>query len=31
VVRLGVFQGEFHWHKHDREDEVFYVLEGERY
>lgn len=29
VVRLGVFEGEFHWHKHDREDELFYVLEGE--
>jgi len=28
VVRLGVFEGEFHWHKHDREDEFFYVLEG---
>jgi mannose-6-phosphate isomerase-like protein (cupin superfamily) len=28
VTRLGVFQGEFHWHKHDREDEFFYVLEG---
>lgn len=28
VVRLGVFHGEFHWHKHDREDEVFYVMEG---
>ena len=28
VMRLGVFEGEFHWHKHDREDEVFYVLEG---
>jgi len=28
VVRVGVFQGEFHWHKHDREDEVFFVLEG---
>ena len=28
VVRLGVFQGEFHWHKHDREDEFFYVIEG---
>jgi mannose-6-phosphate isomerase-like protein (cupin superfamily) len=28
VVRLGVFEGEFHWHKHDREDELFYVLEG---
>jgi len=29
VARLGVFEGEFHWHKHDREDEVFFVLEGE--
>ncbi len=28
VVRLGVFLGEFHWHKHDREDEFFFVLEG---
>ncbi len=28
VVRIGVFHGEFHWHKHDREDELFYVLEG---
>ena len=28
VVRLGVLQGEFHWHKHDREDEFFFVLEG---
>jgi mannose-6-phosphate isomerase-like protein (cupin superfamily) len=29
VVRLGVMQGEFHWHKHDTEDEFFFVLEGE--
>jgi len=28
VVRLGVVQGEFHWHKHDQEDEFFYVVEG---
>ena len=28
VVRLGVLQGEFHWHKHDKEDEFFYVIEG---
>jgi mannose-6-phosphate isomerase-like protein (cupin superfamily) len=28
VVRLGVFEGEFHWHKHDLEDELFFVLEG---
>lgn len=24
VVRLGVMQGEFHWHHHDEEDEFFY-------
>lgn len=29
VVRLGIFQGEYHWHKHDCEDECFIVLEGE--
>jgi len=29
VVRLGIFQGEYHWHKHDAEDECFVVLEGE--
>jgi len=28
VVRIGVFLGEFHWHKHDREDEFFYVIDG---
>ncbi len=28
VVRLGVFHGEFHWHKHDSEDEFFYVIDG---
>src|SRR5881398_2908400 len=28
VVRLGVVQGEYHWHKHDTEDEFFYVVEG---
>ena len=28
VVRLAVIEGEFHWHKHDREDEFFFVLEG---
>ena len=28
VVRLGVLEGEFHFHKHDDEDELFYVLEG---
>jgi mannose-6-phosphate isomerase-like protein (cupin superfamily) len=29
VVRLGVMQGEYHWHKHDTDDEFFYVLEGQ--
>src|SRR5580658_6380343 len=28
VVRLGVVQGEYHWHKHDEDDEFFYVVEG---
>lgn len=28
VVRLGVMQGEYHWHKHDNLDEFFYVVEG---
>ena len=28
VVRLGVIQGEYHWHKHDEDDEFFYVVEG---
>src|SRR5512135_1913825 len=28
VVRLGVVQGEYHWHKHDHDDEFFYVVEG---
>src|SRR5580698_205635 len=28
VVRLGVMQGEYHWHKHDDDDEFFYVIEG---
>jgi mannose-6-phosphate isomerase-like protein (cupin superfamily) len=28
VVRLGVMQGEYHWHKHDDDDEFFLVLEG---
>jgi mannose-6-phosphate isomerase-like protein (cupin superfamily) len=28
VARIGVFHGEFHWHKHDHEDELFFVLDG---
>lgn len=28
VVRVGIVQGEYHWHKHDKDDEFFFVLEG---
>jgi mannose-6-phosphate isomerase-like protein (cupin superfamily) len=28
LLRLGILEGEFHWHKHDNEDEVFFVLDG---
>ena len=28
VVRLGVVEGEYHWHKHEGDDEFFYVIEG---
>jgi mannose-6-phosphate isomerase-like protein (cupin superfamily) len=28
VVRLGVIQGDYPWHRHDDEDELFYVVEG---
>ena len=28
VVRLGVMEGEYHWHKHDEQDEFFFVLDG---
>src|ERR671938_1126308 len=28
VVRLGVVEGEYHWHKHDDDDEFFYTVEG---
>ena len=29
VVRLGVVHGEYHWHKHDEDDEFFYVVSGQ--
>jgi len=28
AVRLGIVQGEYHWHKHDDDDEFFFVLSG---
>ncbi|HEY2860459.1 MAG TPA: cupin domain-containing protein [Terracidiphilus sp.] len=28
VVRMGVFEGEYHWHQHDDDDEFFYVVDG---
>lgn len=28
VIRLGVMQGEYHWHRHDKDDEFFFVLSG---
>ncbi len=29
AIRIGVVQGEYHWHKHDADDEFFYVVEGQ--
>jgi len=29
VVRIGIVEGEYHWHKHDNDDEFFYVLQGQ--
>lgn len=29
VVRMAAIEGEYHWHKHDEDDEFFYVVEGE--
>jgi mannose-6-phosphate isomerase-like protein (cupin superfamily) len=28
VVRIGIIEGEYHWHKHEHDDEFFFVLEG---
>jgi mannose-6-phosphate isomerase-like protein (cupin superfamily) len=28
VVRVGIVEGEYHWHKHENDDEFFFVLEG---
>jgi mannose-6-phosphate isomerase-like protein (cupin superfamily) len=29
VIRLGIVEGEYHWHKHDNDDEFFFVLSGQ--
>ena len=29
VIRIGIVEGEYHWHKHDHDDEFFFVLEGQ--
>ena len=29
AIRVGIVQGEYHWHKHDEDDEFFYVVEGQ--
>jgi mannose-6-phosphate isomerase-like protein (cupin superfamily) len=29
VVRLGIVEGEYHWHKHDNDDEFFFVIDGQ--
>ncbi|MFZ0306325.1 MAG: cupin domain-containing protein [Terracidiphilus sp.] len=29
VVRMAAIEGEYHWHKHDGDDEFFYVVDGE--
>ena len=29
VVRVGFIEGEYHWHKHDDDDEFFLTLDGQ--
>ena len=29
VVRVGIIEGEYHWHKHDNDDEFFLTIEGQ--
>ena len=29
VVRMAAIEGEYHWHKHDDDDEFFCVVDGE--
>ena len=28
VVRIGIVEGDYHWHKHDNDDEFFFVISG---
>lgn len=28
TLRIALFKGEYHWHKHDKEDEFFYIYQG---
>ena len=28
VIRMARFDGKYHWHKHDKEDEIFLVFKG---
>jgi mannose-6-phosphate isomerase-like protein (cupin superfamily) len=28
VVRMSYVDGEFHWHKHNHQDELFFILKG---
>jgi len=29
VIRVGIVEGEYHWHKHENDDEFFFVIEGQ--
>lgn len=31
VARIGIVEGEYHWHKHEEDDEFFFVLSGRLY
>ncbi len=31
VVRIGIVEGEYHWHQHPKDDEFFFVLSGKLY
>ena len=31
IVRLGVLEGNFHWHNHEKEDEFFFIVSGRLY